>query len=109
MQYADDTLIIMQASSLQLLCLKALLQTFYQATGLRVNFSKSCLIPINISDSDHRAEVLAGTLGCSIGKFPFTYLGLPVGTARPKIRDLMPIIDRRLASCSSFLSFGGRL
>lgn len=109
-QYADDTLIIMQASSMQLVCLKALLESFAQATGLHVNFAKSCLLPINISD--HRAKVLAGTLGCSIGTFPFTYLGIPVDLSRPKIRDLMPVIDRidrRLASCASFLSFGGRL
>lgn len=35
-----------------------------------------------------------------------------MGTTRPKIRDLMPVvdrIDRRLASCASFLSCGGRL
>lgn len=106
-QYADDTLIIMQASGLQLICLKALLQSFYQAMGLRVNFAKSCLIPINISPQ--RTEVLAGTSGCSIGSFPFTYLGLPVGTSWPMIRDLMHVIDRidrRLASCASFLSWG---
>lgn len=109
-QYADDTLIVMQASSFQLLCLKALLESFHQATGLRVNYSKSCLIPINVYEQ--KTQILAGTLGCSVGKFPLTYLGLPVGTTRSKLRELMPIInriDRRLASCSSFLSFGGRL
>jgi hypothetical protein len=33
-QYADDTLLIMQACSWQLLCLKSLLKTFAQSTGL---------------------------------------------------------------------------
>jgi hypothetical protein len=48
-QYADDTLLIMQCSR-QLLCLKALLKIFAQSTGLRVNFTKSCLLPINLSN-----------------------------------------------------------
>jgi hypothetical protein len=30
-------------------------------------------------------EVLAKTLGCSIGSMPFTYFGLPLGTTKPKV------------------------
>jgi hypothetical protein len=74
-QYADDTLLIMQACPKQLLCLKALLETFAQSTGLRVNFAKSCLLPINLSNE--KASLLAGLFGCKLGTFPFTYLGLP--------------------------------
>jgi hypothetical protein len=48
-QYADDTLLILQACPTQLTALKEVLENFAQATGLRVNYSKSCLIPINIS------------------------------------------------------------
>ena len=39
-QYADDTLIILQACPTQILVLKYLLHTFGQATGLSVNYSK---------------------------------------------------------------------
>jgi hypothetical protein len=46
-QYVDDTLLIMEACPLQLFTLKALLSTF--ATGLRVNYYKYCLYPINVS------------------------------------------------------------
>jgi hypothetical protein len=46
-QYVDDTLLIMEACPLQLFTLKALLNTF--ATGLRVNYYKYCLYPINVS------------------------------------------------------------
>jgi hypothetical protein len=35
-QYADATILIMKASQRELLCLKAILETFAQATGLRV-------------------------------------------------------------------------
>jgi hypothetical protein len=44
-QYADDTLLILQACPTQLTALKVVLEKFAQATGLRVNYSKSCLIP----------------------------------------------------------------
>lgn len=106
-QYADDTLIILEASGRQLLCLKGLLETFGQATGLRVNYAKSCLVPINTSRE--KAEHLAGVLGCQVGSFPFTYLGLPLGIVKPNLQHFMPLIDRidrRLAICSSALSFG---
>jgi hypothetical protein len=39
----------MQASPTQLAALKLILEQFAQATGLRVNYSKSALMSINIS------------------------------------------------------------
>jgi hypothetical protein len=48
-QYADDTLIIMKASQRDLFCLKRILQYFSLATGLRINFCKSCLLSINLN------------------------------------------------------------
>jgi hypothetical protein len=49
MQYVDDTILIMKASQKELHCLKALLETFAQSTGMKVNFSKSCMVPLNMS------------------------------------------------------------
>jgi hypothetical protein len=49
-QYADDTLLIIQACSTQLAALEVLIETFSQAIGLRVNYAKSSLIPINVSE-----------------------------------------------------------
>jgi hypothetical protein len=109
-QYADDTLLIMQACPTQLLALKDLLQTFASATGLRVNYSKSCLLPINIDDQ--RLLLLANTFGCAVGTLPFTYLGLPLGTTKPSVQDMSPIVDqieRRLNASARFLDYGGRL
>jgi hypothetical protein len=43
---------------------------------------------------------------------PFTYLGLPMGTTKPRMEDLTPMIDRverRLSACSIWLSYSGRL
>ncbi|MCI16022.1 LINE-1 reverse transcriptase like, partial [Trifolium medium] len=51
LQYADDTLCIGEASVENLWTLKAVLRGFELASGLRVNFWKSCLIGINVSDN----------------------------------------------------------
>lgn len=48
-QYADDTLIIMEGDPRQLFFLKTILQNFSESTGLKVNYSKSMMLPINIS------------------------------------------------------------
>jgi hypothetical protein len=109
-QYADDTLLIRQACSRQLLFLKGILEAFAQSTGLRVNFAKSCLLPINLANE--KAAHLAGLFGCKLESFPFTYLGLPLGLTRPRIRDLGPLysrINHRLTATASFLSLDGRI
>lgn len=80
------------------------------ATGLHVNFSKSFLVPINMSDD--RASHLANTFGCKVGSMPFSYLGLPLGTTKPSLLELTPLlsqIERRLSGISKFLSYNRRL
>jgi hypothetical protein len=109
-QYADDTLRILQACPSQLIALKNLLHTFTGATGLQVNYAKSCLMAINIDN--HYLQYLANTFGCAVGTLPFSYLGLPLGTTKPTIHDLTPITDqveRRLNASARFLDYGGRL
>ena len=109
-QYADDTIIIMKASQRELFCLKGLLQSFSDSTELKINYAKSSMVPLNIID-DH-AEMLAQTFGCRLATLPFTYLGLPLGTTKPRVDDYMPLMnktERRLSSISSMLTYAGRL
>jgi hypothetical protein len=109
-QYADDTLIVPKGNTRQLLFLKSVINTFSEATGLKVNFGKSMMLPINISDE--RLEFLSKTFGCSRGEFPFTYLGLPLSISKPRIHDFLPLINRcqmRLGSISNLLSQAGKL
>jgi hypothetical protein len=81
-----------------------------RATKAAVSYRKSQIIPINVVPE--KMEILANTFGCQIGSLPFTYLGLPMGTTRPRFQDLTPMMDRverRLSACSSMLSYSGRL
>jgi hypothetical protein len=91
-QSADDTLVILPACPHQISTLKAILDKYAESTGLYINYSKSLMVPINLQEDSISA--LAQHLGCSIGKMPFTYLGLPLGTTKPTVMDLMHLVDR---------------
>ena len=100
----------MKAYQRELFCLKGLLQSFSNSTGLKINYAKSSMVPLNITN-DH-AEMLAQTFGCRLATLPFTYLGLPLGTTKPRVDDYMPLMnktERRLSSISSMLTYAGRL
>ena len=103
-QYADDTLILLKASQKEVFCFKAILNMFAQSTGLKVNYNKSSLYPLNMSQD--KAVLFSGILGCKIGSLPFTYLRLPLGTTKPRVVDFAPLVDRverRLTASSIFL------
>jgi hypothetical protein len=101
---------IMPTDQTQLLSLKEILANFSASTGLQVNYNKTTLVPINV-DSAH-ANSLANIFGCKVESLPFTYLGLPLGTTRPSVADLMPLVsrlDKKLSGISSLMSYTRRL
>ena len=68
------------------------------------------MIRINLSNEE--ALVLAQVMECQMASMPFTYLGLPMDTTRPTIKDMAPLVDRvgrRLSYVVSFLSYGDSL
>jgi hypothetical protein len=110
LQYADDTLIFLEGDVRQLFFLKSLLNSFAESTGLKVNYNKSLMVPIN--NEDDKFDILANTFGCSKGSLPFTYPGLPLSLTKPTVADFWPLVnrcERHLSSISSFLSQAGRL
>jgi hypothetical protein len=109
-QYADDTLLVLPAELDQVIALKNVLNDFALSTSLNVNFHMSSMVPINVSDK--RMQLLDKSFGCQVASLPFTYLGFPLGTARPQLQDLMPLVfklERRLTSITHFLCQGARL
>ena len=109
-QYVDDTLLILPTIPAQISQVQNLISHYSTFTGLKVNYEKSMLVPINLPK--RVIHIMLGILGCSRGSFPFTYLGLPLSTGRLRIKDFHPImqwIERRLIGCSSMLSYDGRI
>jgi hypothetical protein len=100
----------LQAEAPQLICLKAILNTFADSTGLKVNYSKSSLMPINMDGT--RLSHFANTILCKTGSLPFTYLGLPLGITKPPLEHFMPMVsrvERRFGGIAYFLDYGGKL
>jgi hypothetical protein len=66
----------LQGGNDQIIFLKDLLNRFGESTGLKVNFDKSFMVPINVQQE--KIDDLADSFGCEKGTLPFTYLGLPL-------------------------------
>jgi hypothetical protein len=77
LRFADDTLLLGAKSWANVRALRAVLVLFETMSGLKVNFNKSMLVGVNISDS--WLSEAASVLHCRVGKIPFLYLGLPIG------------------------------
>jgi hypothetical protein len=100
----------MKADAQQLLCIKAILNSYAQSTGLKINYSKSSMMPIGISEE--RLDHFANTMQCKKGSLPFSYLGLPLSITTPSLEYFLPIVqrvERRLGGIADFLDYGGNL
>ncbi len=111
LQFADDLLIFFDGTAKSAKVIKVLLEAFTVASGLKINFTKSSIIPINLESS--WAADLAGYFGCTTGGFPFTYLGLPLSPKALRKADYLPLLeklDKSLAGWKGLpLSRAGRL
>jgi hypothetical protein len=81
LQFADDTLLMGVKSWANIQALRAVLFLFEAVSGLKLNFHKSMLVGVNVAET-WLAEA-ANVLGCSVGRIPFMYLGLPIGGSTP--------------------------
>jgi hypothetical protein len=108
--YADDTILFCDADMSQLLYVQMVLTCFEVATGLRVNMSKSEMVPVG--EVQNMSE-LAESLCCRIGELPLSYLGMPLGAFYKATAVWNPILEkmeRRLSGWQKlYLSKGGRL
>ena len=59
-------------------------------TGLKVNATKSEMVPIREVNNVH---ALAEILGCRVGALPMTYLGMPLGASHKSPSIWNPILE----------------
>lgn len=111
LQFADDTLLIAEATLQNVLTMKCILRCFELASGLKVNFTKSCCVGLNIPDDDIR--MFASILHCKIMNPPFVYLGIPIGGNPRRAILWQPILTKMRKRLSTWkqktLSVGGRV
>ena len=68
------------------------------------------MVPLNIPED--RIGRFVGLMNCQQGSFPFTYLGLPLGTTKPSLEYFLTMVqkvERRLCGITNFLNYGGKL
>ena len=110
-QYADDTVIIIDCSEKSVWNLKLILYCFECLSGLKINFHKSDVFVFGIDQSSQ--ETLANILNCRLGEWPMKYLGIPVSTNRLGIQVFSGIVDKMRNRLDPWkgknLSSGGRL
>ncbi|GJT74505.1 RNA-directed DNA polymerase, eukaryota [Tanacetum coccineum] len=97
--YADDAVFIGEWNEENLHNIVRILQCFFLASGLRINLHKCSIIGVGGVKTE---EVLrkATLIGCDVGKTPFKYLGVMVGTSMSKIKAWDMTMDRITARLS---------
>jgi hypothetical protein len=90
--------------------LKQILDDFASTTGLKINFSKSTFVPINLTMRE--SEEIANALNCDVASFPQVYLGLPLSDSKLPKEVFLPYIlavESRIGFSLHFITRGGRL
>ncbi|XP_058756614.1 uncharacterized protein LOC131629831 [Vicia villosa] len=110
LQFTDDTVIIGDGSNDNLWSLKTVLRAFEIMSGLKVNFYKSNIYGVNLSD---RMLNMESFLACGVRYLPFKILGVMVADSPRKEvmwKEVINIMRNRLSIWSSrFLSIGGKV
>ncbi|GJU77776.1 putative RNA-directed DNA polymerase, eukaryota, reverse transcriptase zinc-binding domain protein [Tanacetum coccineum] len=109
--YADDVIILSEWNQKDMENIIRILNVFHIASGLKINIQKSNVFGVVVSHNE--IVSMATCTGCEAGAFPFSYLGLPIGSNMSRIASWQTLIDRFKARMSSWkanlLSIGGRL
>lgn len=111
LQYAYDMMIVGNKCWSNIRILKAILLLFKSMSGLKVNFQKSSLVGINVS----QGWVMEATriINYKICSIPFNYIGIPIG-ANPKRKNtwnnVIEIVKTKLSRWKNiYLTFDGRV
>ena len=98
LQFKEDTLIFCPAKKDTVLNYRRLLDCFSLLSGLKINYSKSAIIPVGCEEN--WALELCDMMHCKLQNFPIIYLGIPLGANPSKVSTWKPVLDkieRRLA------------
>lgn len=92
LQYVDDTIILVELNDSCLTNHKFILLCFEALSGLKINFSKSEVIVTRVKDNE--ALRVSQLLNCSLGSFPFKYLGLPISLFHLCAKEFKPLVSK---------------
>ncbi len=111
LQYADDTLFFSETNTKSIFNLKAILQCFELASGLRVNFAKSRIGGTGMDQVT--LQSFAAILNCDTMVSSFIYLGMPVGGSHKRGAFWNGVLEKVQARLNRWkgrsLSMAGRI
>jgi hypothetical protein len=112
LQYVDDTFLFVDKEEESARNLKWILTCFEMMYGMRINYNKSEIVPINPLDVEE-SKRFADIFGCPVGDFPIKYLGIPLHYHKLRREDLQLLIDKIIKWIAGWreklLSHAGRL
>ena len=76
LQFAYDTIIFLQQNEESINNCQRILQCFQLTSGLKINMQKNFIYARGVEEE--RIASWASIFGCSVGSFPFSYLGAPI-------------------------------
>lgn len=110
LQYADDTLFVLDGTEDNARAIKWLLLNFEFISGLSVNFDKSRVFSFNMGVEV--VERVAEVLGCKTGSAPIPYLGMLVGGRAGGVQNWAGVVERTKKRVMRWdtkaISLGGR-
>jgi hypothetical protein len=71
-----------------------LIISFEMMLGLKINFCKSEVVVVGTAPDEQ--EQVANLLNCRLGKFPISYLGLPVSDKTLRASDCVVVVNRQM-------------
>lgn len=93
LQYADDTIFLLQDYESSARNLKFILSAFEQMLDLTINFHKSGIFLFG--DAVNKARVYQEIFTCELGKIPLKYLGMPVSDVRIRNKSWKVVLGIR--------------
>ncbi|KAK2662855.1 hypothetical protein Ddye_001429 [Dipteronia dyeriana] len=111
LQFADDTILFLKPQMEFLLNVKRILRCFELASGLKINYHKSCFVKFGKKDPSN--DMWAAAFRCIRSSLPINHLGLSLGGNLRKEATWKVFINRiqqRMAPWKrNLISKGGRL
>jgi hypothetical protein len=110
LQYADDTILLIQDDMEQIIHMKLILYMFEAMSGLKINFLKSEIMMV--LHDDEKKMIYSDIFGCQLGDWPIKYLGVPVCGTRLRVSDVDYLSDKLMKKLDGWVghssSIGGR-
>jgi hypothetical protein len=111
LQYVDDRLLFLDHDYKAACHLKWFMGCFKKLSRMKINYSKSDLTPINLSEKDNNNY--AKIFCCKPGSCPFKYLGVALHFEKLRREDIQHVVDMVIKRISRWkgklLSYGARL